>query len=198
MPNWNLFLRRIHLYLGMLLLPWMLMYAASTVVFNHRGLSSHGPGVDRQWQRLWEKEYRVEVPTAAEALRETARRVLADQGIKGAYFVQRQGQRLNINVPSFRQPLRLSYDLDAGRLRAEQRKNSWTEVLLRLHTRTGYGQPGLLNNVWALFVDLYCVTALVWIATGLYLWWKLPSTRGWGWLAIAGGLASIAILLGTL
>ena len=198
MQNWNLFLRRIHLYLGMLLLPWLLMYATSTILFNHRGHSSHGSGGDRQWQLLWEKDYKIDVPAGTDALRATAKRVLDDQGLTGAYFTQRQGSRLNINVPSFRQPLRLSYDIDAGKLRAEQRTNSWTEVLLRLHTRTGYGQPGLLNNLWALFVDLYCVTSLIWILTGLYLWWKLPSTRGWGWLAIAGGLASIAILVGTL
>ena len=198
MQNWNLFLRRIHLYLGMLLLPWMLMYATSTVIFNHRGSSAHQAASDRPWRLLWEKQYRIEVPKAAEALRETAGKILAEHGMNGAYFVQRQGQRLNINLPNFRQPLRLSYDLDAGRLRAEQREQSSTDILLRLHTRTGYGQPGLLNNVWAFFVDLYCVTTLVWIATGLFLWWKLPSTRSWGWLAIAGGLATFAIFLGTL
>ena len=35
MKNWNLLFRRTHLYLGMLMLPWMAMYALSTVVFNH-------------------------------------------------------------------------------------------------------------------------------------------------------------------
>lgn len=35
MKNWNLLFRRTHLYLGMIMLPWMAMYALSTAVFNH-------------------------------------------------------------------------------------------------------------------------------------------------------------------
>ena len=35
MKNWNLFFRRTHLYMGMIMLPWMTMYAVSTVLFNH-------------------------------------------------------------------------------------------------------------------------------------------------------------------
>ena len=33
----SLIIRRIHLYLALFLTPWMLMYAISTVVMNHRG-----------------------------------------------------------------------------------------------------------------------------------------------------------------
>ena len=36
MNNTNLIFRRVHLYLGMLLIPWVLIYALSTFTFNHR------------------------------------------------------------------------------------------------------------------------------------------------------------------
>ena len=62
------------------------------------------------------------------------------------------------------------------------------------------GQPELIacGLLLFVFVDVFCVATLAWIATGLYLWWKLPVTRSWGWVAIGGGLATIAILIGTL
>ena len=116
----------------------------------------------------------------------------------GAFGAQRQGQRLNINVQNFWHPLRLTYDLETKKLRAEQRRFAGIEVLIRLHERAGYGQPGVLNNLWAIVVDLFCVTTLIWIGTGLFLWWKLPATRAWGFVTLGGGIVGILILLGTL
>ena len=67
-----------------------------------------------------------------------------------------------------------------------------------MHFRTGYGRAGFLSNIWAIAVDLFSLTLLVWVGTGLYLWWKLSSTRRWGWAAIGAGAASFLILLLTL
>jgi hypothetical protein len=130
-------------------------------------------------------------------LREIARRILNDQKLDGAFGVQRQGQRLTINVLSFRQPLRLAYDLDRKKLKAETRTAGLPELLVRLHERTGYGRGGL-HDVWAVAVDVFCIGTLAWIGTGLYLWWKLAATRRWGFLTIGGGIATIAILLASL
>ena len=201
MKNWNLIFRRTHLYLGMVLLPWMVMYAVSTIYYNH-GRMSHGErgrlGAP-EWVLAWEKDYATDIPSTDEALRATARRILDEHGLNGAFGVLRQGQRLTINVPSFLRPTRVSYDATQKKLRAETRKESTSgEVLARLHTRVGYGRGGgFLHLVWAVMVDAFCVTTFVWIATGLYLWWKLPGTRGWGFVALGGGVATIAVLLAT-
>jgi len=112
--------------------------------------------------------------------------------------VQHPAQRLIINVLNFWHPKRLTYDIAAKKLRTEEKKFAWVEFFARLHQRVGYGQAGFLNQLWAVLVDVFCVTTLVWICTGLYLWWKLPMTRKWGWVAIGGGIASIAILMMTL
>ena len=198
MKNWNLIFRRTHLFLGMLLLPWMLVYGLSTVIFNHHEYFRPFRAASPAWLPLWEKDCAIEVPPGNDSLRETAQRILAEHGLKGAFGAQRQGQRLNINVQNFWHPLRLTYDLDQKKLRAEQRRFAGIEVLIRLHERAGYGQPGVLNNLWAVIVDLFSVTLLIWIGTGLYLWWKLPVARGWGFVTLGGGIGSILILLATL
>ncbi len=198
MKNWNLLFRRTHLYLGMLLLPWMAMYALSTVVFNHGDWFGTRRAGTAPWVPLWEKEYAADIPAGTDGLRDTVRRMLTDHGVTGPFGVQRQGQRLTINVPNFRHPTRLTYDIAGKKLRAERRNNSAIEVLMRLHERTGYGNGGTLNLIWAFIVDLFCVGTLAWIATGLYLWWKLSATRTWGFLALGGGFATILVLLATL
>lgn len=198
MKSWNLIFRRTHLYLGMVLIPWVLLYSLSTVLFNHRDWFQQFRA-DPPWLPMWEKDYAREVPPGGEdALRESARRILADNGLAGAFFVQRQGSKLNLNVQNFWQPTRLTYDIGAKRLKAEKKNFSWVEVFSRLHVRIGYGQGGFLNNLWAFFVDAFCVTLLIWVGTGLYLWWKLPQTRTWGWVTLAGGAGSIIVLLAML
>ena len=195
MKNTNLIFRRTHLYLGMVLLPWLAMYALSTVLFNHGEYFRQFRAQEPFWEPLWEKEYALDVPPDNDALRATALRILADQGMRAAFFAQRQGAQIMINVPNFRQPLRLVYAPEQHKLRAEKRKTTWAEILVRLHNRVGYGDSGVLRNLWAAIVDVFCFGMLAWIATGLFLWWKLPATRGWGFAAIAGGFGTLAILL---
>lgn len=197
MTNWNLLARRSHLYLGLLLLPWIGMYGLSTIVFNHRAREQAHRNGGAQWTLRWEKDYRTELPSQGERLREAARQTMTEHGLRGPFGVQRQGQRLVINVQNFLEPLRLTYDGETHKLRAEARRFSWEELLGRLHVRVGYGQPGLLPTVWAVVVDLFCVTTLLWVGTGLYLWWKLPATRRWGLATLGGGVATLLLLLVT-
>ena len=198
MPNWNLLFRRTHLYLGLVLIPWMLIYALSTFALNHGEHFRAYRATEPLWLPLWEKDYAFEAPPDAAGLRAATQSLLADHGLSGAFFARHQGQRLNINVQNFWHPLRVTYDFTTKKLRSEERRSTPLDVLIRLHERTGYGQGGPLNNLWAFFVDLFSVATLAWITTGLYLWWKLSATRRWGWLALGGGVATLLTLLATL
>ena len=198
MKNWNLLFRRTHLYLGLLLIPWLLIYALSTVALNHSESFRAYRAAEPQWLPLWEKNYALAALPDPSGLRATAQRILDDHGLRGGFGVRRQGARLNLNVQNFWHPLRLTYDFETQKLRAEQKRFAWLDVLIRLHERAGYGHGGFLNNLWAFFVDLFCLATLAWIGTGLYLWWKLSATRTWGWLALGGGLATILALVATL
>jgi hypothetical protein len=195
MMSANLIVRRTHLYLGMLLMPWLLVYGLSTVALNH---AERFRPADAPWLPLWEKPQALTVPLQDGNLREVVRGLLDAQNLKGPFFAQQQGRRININVQNFIAPTRLTYDLDRQVLRVEKKKTSLVEVLIRLHFRVGYNEGGPLATIWPMFVDLFCVTMLIWIVTGLILWWKVRVSRLWGWAAIGGGFVTIAILLLTL
>ncbi len=71
---------------------------------------------------------------------------------------------------------------------AEDQHFRLDQFLIWMHTRAGFQQESLLSDLWAVVVDLVCLGFLVWVASGLYMWWQLTQTRHWGILALSGGL----------
>lgn len=198
MKSTNLILRRTHLYLGMLLIPWLLIFGLSTLMFNHGDYFRPLRPADSQFVPLWEKDYTLPHPLTDTNLREVVAQLLADNGLRGAFGAQQRDNALNITLQNFLQPTRLTYNLNTKKLRAEKKKFAWVEVLQRLHFRAGYNGSSLLANVWPVIVDVFCVTMLIWILTGLYLWWKIRDSRRLGWLTIAAGMLMFVLLLATL
>ena len=198
MNNTNLVLRRVHLYLGMLLIPWVIMYALSTLTFNHRDWFRGQFNQADSWTQLWEEEFKADVPRQQPKLKEWARSVLDENGIKGGFNVRQNPQSVLINLIQFRNPIRVTYQKNEGQLLAEQKRTTLAEMMVRMHVRHGYGRDGVLYDSWAFVVDLVCFAIIAWIATGLYLWWKIPATRKAGWVAILSGLATFVLLVLTM
>jgi hypothetical protein len=188
------FIRRTHLYMGLFLLPWMIMFGVSTIPLNHT--LSPNPVT---WTQVAEHRFDTPVPEAGANLRPIGRQMMTAAGVMGGYFVNRANpQQVNVNHPNFLKPVRIIYYADQGRLTVEHRNFSARQFITSMHTRGGYDMGGIWDSVWALFVDVVCVGLLLWIATGIYMWWNLPTTRGWGWLALATGVISFAVIVATL
>ena len=62
-----------------------------------------------------------------------------------------------------------------------------------MHARGGFDQEGLLQRSWSIVVDLVCLAIVVWIASGLYMWWGVPGSRRWGLIALAAGISSFLV-----
>ena len=187
------FVRRAHLYAGLFLLPWMIMFGVSTIPINHQ---SPEP-VD--WTLVSEHTLDAPVPGAEENLRPLGRQMMNTAGIEGGYWVYRVNPgHVQAGHPDFLSPLRLNYFAQENRLVVERRPFALRPFLSGMHTRGGYDMGGLGDSFWALFVDLVCVGLILWIASGIYMWWGLPSTRRWGWIAIGAGAVCFAVIIATL
>lgn len=189
--------RRIHLYLGLALLPWFFLYGVSSIPFSHaqffdqRFKNSGQP----QWRQLFDKTYEAAVPEGND-LRPFADKVVADHGISGNYGAYRQGpNQINVYVWRPFESKQLKYYIQEKRLVGENRTFRFEHFLTGLHAKGGFEQPGLWNWLWSIIVDLACLGMLTWVATGLLMWWQLPSTRTWGWVAFLAGWASFALFL---
>ena len=193
--NALLFLRRTHLYLGMVFIPWMILFGLSSLPLNHAG-----------WNRpvtftaVDDREFQLDLPPDAD-LREIGRRMLQAAGFSGGFYVSRPApSRVTVNYPTFRDAHRIVYDMERRRLTVEKRSNlPFLQRLGSMHTRSGFALGSSGNSVWAWLVDVFCVGLLLWILTGLLMWWQLRGApRRWGWVALAGGVVCFAALAGTL
>lgn len=120
-------------------------------------------------------------------------------GMSGGYFVYRVNpKQINVTRPDFLAPVRMLYDIDERRLTVERRDFSWRPFLSGLHTRGGYDLDGFWDSAWAVCVDVVSVGLLLWMASGIYMWWHLPSTRAWGWMALGAGTLCFAMIIAAL
>jgi hypothetical protein len=187
------FCRRLHLYLGLALLPWFLMYGVSSIPFAHGQFFQkldEARGVPL-WQLRSERPYDAPVPENREALLEFGRKLLKELGIEGPNFSVYRANRTTLNVGSysFLKSTRVVYSLDRKKLTVEDRRFRFDQLLTGMHARGGFERDGFLSKSWGVMVDLVCAAFLIWIGTGLYLWWGLPGHHGWGAVALATGTA---------
>jgi len=186
--------RRLHLYLGLALLPWLFMYGASSIPFAHTPFFEQRDAAKGlpMWTLRSERTLDTAVPDDERALRAWGASLLADSGIQGTSFgVYRQSPtQVNIYSYSFWQSAQLKYFVDQKKLTVEDRRFRWDQFLTGMHARGGFEQEGFLPTSWSVVVDVVCVAMLVWIASGVYMWWELPGHRRWGALAILSGTVS--------
>jgi hypothetical protein len=192
------FNRRSHLYLGLFLMPWFFLYGLSSIPFSHPAWGRAVYGEAPQWTVLFERPY--ELPLAPDGdLREIGAVLSKEAGIQGTYGAYRPNpNRINVYVHTFWDANQISYDIPGKKLRAETRHFRWDHWLTGFHARGGFQHENFMNDAWAVIVDIVCVGFLVWVGSGLYMWWHLKKQRNWGWLALGSGVASFIIFLLTL
>lgn len=188
--------RRTHLYLGLALMPWLLMYGVSSFIVIHQ--SWFGLGESRAWEPLFEKEYKRPIG-ANEDLRAVAQEILKDCQLEGAFWADKPNpDTVHIDRFTFRGSTSLTYSIKEQKLKAQHRSMKVPQVIMRMHFRGGYGQPTFMDKLWGLLVDTACVSIILWVVSGLIMWWRLPRHRAWGALAVGGGIVSFLLLVWTL
>ncbi len=193
MRSFDLLNRRTHLYLGLFLMPWLLMYGVSSFLISHHAWfrSDEAPS----WQPLFEREYHRQIPDQVD-LREVAQEILKDCNLEGAFWAQRpKPEELRINRFRFWDETRLVYSIKDQRLKVERQQCRWDQVILRMHFRGGFQQPTFWDGLWAVLVDVACVGILIWVGSGLLMWWRLARLRLWGAIAVGGGVLSFLLLV---
>lgn len=188
----SLLLRRTHIYLALLLLPWFLMYGVSSFFFSHPSKWENGQS---PWKVRFERPYEIETQEGTD-LREVGARILQENGLQGSFGIYRpNADKLYVYWFNFWNATEFIYSAKEKRLLGRDHQFGWDFFLTSMHARGGFGQDSILNDAWGVAVDIVCVGMLIWIATGIYMWWQLRPSRLWGSLALGGGLAVFAVFL---
>lgn len=191
--------RRTHMFLALFLFPWVLMYALSTLVMNHRaifvGAYGEGPIPFVEERRL---VYDGVFPENAE-LRTISKQILMSVGLDGAHGVSRRKDgTIAINRTDLVSPRRLTYSPADRTLVIERMQSRPNAFLERFHRRRGYATGYRLDTVWAVTVDLFIAAMVFWVLSGLWMWWEMKVTRRLGLTSLVGGVGVFALYLLTL
>ena len=188
--------RRTHLYLALFLLPWFLMYGVSSIPFSHNQYLEErdkAKGLPL-WTKRFERSYDVAVPDGPE-LKALGDRIMKDTGLTGNYGTYRQSaNQVNVYVYTFWHSTQIKYFIGEKKLVGEDRRFRWDHFLTGMHAKGGFEQGGW-NDLWGIVVDLVCLGMTMWVVTGLVMWWSIPVTRRWGWVALGAGAGCFALFL---
>jgi hypothetical protein len=194
--------RDLHLYLGLFLSPMLLIFALSTLLLNHPSRPASGaasPPADRR------TGLPVEITGEAGSL-DQARQILARLKVTGEIDYVRhlaREQRLVIPVMKPGESIRVEVDLRNHTATIEHRNTGLGAALIYLHKMPGphnakYRGSWVYMAWWKMLADVTVWGLLFLTVSGLYLWWLLKAERRIGWVLLAAGMVSLALLVAAL
>jgi hypothetical protein len=197
-----MFVRRLHMYLGIALVPWFFMYAIGAFVLNHTAMVEGWFKSDKpEWTKSFEKEYHRAIADHDNP-RDVAEEILQDLGMADrsfhAWWENGNRRQLTISAFKFLGATRMTYFADQGRIAAEERTPRLDQFFVGMHERGGFQHPPWLTKAWGVICDIVGLAVMTWAITGLYVWWKTHRRHLAGGLVLAAGIACFAYLVATL
>lgn len=193
--NLGAVMRDLHLYLGLFISPYVLVYAISVFVLVHYWLPKAVPPADSSRTAtnlpLPANLDQLSGRTRIEALRPT----LEAAGVHGEVgWVQHRikENRLVIPVAVPGRITTVTIDLNRREASIQERNTGWTGALLELHKSPGPHLAGIRKNwffarAWAWLADATVYLTLFLTLSGLGLWYLLRSERKAGLALLAAG-----------
>jgi hypothetical protein len=168
-------IRRSHMYLALFLTPWMVGYAASTLLMNH---AAGRPVVFvSESERPYNTSFEPGTPP-----RVVAEQILSELDLEGTFGVAAPSPdgKLTITRQDIVAPRRVTFYPTEQRLTVERAQPDAVGFLYRFHRRRGYEPPYLADRAMAFSVDLVIAAMVFWALSGLWMWWEMRATRRWG------------------
>ena len=192
-------MRDLHLYAGLFLCPFILLFAISTLQLNHPSRSASG-------QPATKRQATVKLPLGEVGSIPHARDILGQLGVTGEIDYVRhnaKAEKLLIPVSKPGEATRVEVDLQVGTATIERDRRGLADALNYLHKMPGPHNVRFRGNWtylgwWAVTADGVVYGILFLTFSGLCLWWKLKAERIVGWVLLGGGAATVALLVGAI
>lgn len=188
--------RDLHLYFGLFISPFLLLFAASVFFLNHAKVATDN------WTSV-ETVQNIQVPEGVERAQGKeaiayGQVILGQLGIAGEIgFTRFVRQTRHFVFPISKPGVEVSVDVDlAGRsaLISRRRTGVW-EAVAYLHKMPGPHNVAIRGNwlptrVWRVFADATIYLTLFITVSGIYLWWMLKAERRIGLMLLSAGIVT--------
>ena len=186
-------LRDLHLYFGLFISPFILLFAASVFYLNHGKLIAGAEAPVEIYRDL-------DVPDGFDRLKgreavDRATAILPQVRVSGEIGYLRYvatNRHLIFPVSKAGAEATIDVDLDARTATVKRRTMNLWESLSYLHKMPGPHNAAIRGNwigtgIWRLFADATIYLILFISLTGVYLWWAIKAERRIGTALLAAG-----------
>ena len=193
--------RDLHLYLGLIVSPFVLAFAVSVLFLNHAKVDTTAVDSVSTLSDIRIPEA-LAVAKGRQAV-DLARQIVDQAGITGEIgFVRyvRESQRFVIPVSKPGAETVVTVDVATRTATVSRRATSLLEVVAYLHKSPGPHNVDLRGNwfwteIWRWLADGTVYLLLFVSATGLYLWFVIKAERRAGLAVLGAGAASFFVVL---
>jgi hypothetical protein len=193
-------LRQTHLYLALFLIPWILVYALSTLSMNHYQFLKEVFGrTPPQYTQVKEMQY-PGVFSEDASPEMVARQILYDLDLDGSHYIRGNLNDHHMTITRM-DPIalkRITFFPVEKKITMEQADFQMSNFLHFLHGRRGYQHDYLIDDAWAFSVDLFLIAMIFWIFSGVWLWWRMKKTRRLGTIFLLSGIGLFCLFLITI
>ena len=193
--------RDLHLYFGLFISPFLLLFAASVFFLNHAKI------VPDRWSTV-ETFQNVQIPGAIDRAEgkdaiARAQAILQQVGVTGEIgftrFV-RQTRHFVFPVSKPGVETNVDVDIDAHIATVSRRPTSVWEAFAYLHKMPGPHNVAIRGNwigtrAWRWFADATIYLVLFITISGIYLWWTLKAERRIGAVLLSAGIMTFLGLI---
>ena len=192
--NLYLWIRDLHLYFGLFISPFILVFAVTTLLFNHTW---------KPWEQKEDArkiEVPVQVPADVEGV-EQAKAVMRQVGVSGEIRnIFRRRNRLVIPVMKPGQNTSIKVNLETGIAVVEQRDTGFWDAVMYLHKSPGPHVARIRGNwiftrIWTYLADSVVYFVLFISASGIYLWTVLKAERKIGLILMGAGCLTFFMMV---
>jgi len=184
-----------HLYTGLFLVPWMMVYAMSAFFLNHDTWFTESKPA---WADVSDTKFVPDdgFPATSE---EQARAILTRLNLDGAHRItQDDGKQLVIYRSCATGLYQVIWLREESRVTVRQQQPCTVYSFVNaLHFQHGYSQPYTAypsSWIWALILDTASVSTVFWVISGVYIWARRPRKRLLGGLCLGAGCLLFAVL----
>ena len=183
-------LRKVHLYSGLVILAFVIMYFITGYVIIHQNWFPKLEPVKTTRTELLDYSGPREPTAFSNYLQSTfdlRGKTTRKQRLKDGSWEFRYSRPGTVHEAVVAPP--------GDSVRITTTTENAIETMIDFHELHGYG-GGRLYSVWALLHDLASLSLIVFAFTGIYLWYKLTKKKLLGWicLAISYGYAALTVL----
>lgn len=186
-------MRGIHLYMGLFISPFLVIFAVSAILLNHGWRAPGAASATHGQVAISLPERLKDIDRAEEVLRQT--NVVGEIDF---FHDTPEGFRILVSRPSSK--ITIDVNLAAKTADVEDRPATLAEGLVYLHKYPGPHNANLRGNwlftrLWGFLADGTVYLLLLVLVAGLYLWLTFTSERIVGLVFLAAGGLSFAIIM---